>query len=73
MTVSMARLVPLSLNPQGATLAILAGVASNTFSKVAIAAAIGRGSFANQIAAVAFGCVVAGGLVLWISWKMAGL
>ena len=64
MTVSMVRLVPTQLGAHSATLAILVGVASNTVTKVLIAAGIGRGSFAVRIAVVALGCFVAGGLAL---------
>lgn len=60
MTVSMTRLVPESLSLRTATFAILAGVASNTLSKVAISAAIGRGWFALEIGAVSLVCVLAG-------------
>jgi uncharacterized membrane protein (DUF4010 family) len=62
MTVSMSRLVPESLAASTAALAILIGVVSNTLTKVAIAAAIGRGRFAFQVAAVAAACIVAGGV-----------
>jgi uncharacterized membrane protein (DUF4010 family) len=64
MTVSMARLVPRPLDPHGASFAILAGVASNTFSKMLIAAFFGRGRFALEIAVVCVGCVLAGWLTL---------
>jgi uncharacterized membrane protein (DUF4010 family) len=49
-----------------AAAAILAGVASNTSSKVAIAAVIGRGAFARQLTAMAVSCVLVGALVLWL-------
>jgi uncharacterized membrane protein (DUF4010 family) len=62
MTVSMSRLVPESLTARTAALAILVGVVSNTLTKVAIAAAIGRGRFAFDVAAVAAACIVAGGV-----------
>jgi hypothetical protein len=52
-TVSMARLTPETLSASDAALAILAAVASNTVSKVAIGAAIGRGAYAIEIAAMA--------------------
>jgi uncharacterized membrane protein (DUF4010 family) len=60
MTVSMTRLGPDSLHLRTATFAILAGVASNTISKAAISAVIGRGWFAIEIGAVALGCGLAG-------------
>jgi uncharacterized membrane protein (DUF4010 family) len=72
MTISMTRLVPTPLDLQEGTFAILAGVASNTFSKVAIAAVIGRGGFAVAITAVALGCVVAGCLALLITVAVIG-
>jgi uncharacterized membrane protein (DUF4010 family) len=70
MTVSMTGLVPATLDLRGATFAILAGVASNTFSKVALAAIIGRGQFAIEIAAVAVGCVIVGALTLMLTLTM---
>jgi uncharacterized membrane protein (DUF4010 family) len=73
MTVAMSRLVPHSLDTQGAAVAILAGVASNTLIKLAIAAAIARGRFAIQIAAVALGCLIAGALALWSTLVTHGL
>ncbi len=72
MTVSMSRLVPQPLDPQAATFAIFAGVASNTVSKAAIAAIIGRGWFAVQIGAVALACIVAGGLTLVVTLPLVG-
>ena len=63
MTVAVTRLVP-EPDPLIAAEAILAGVASNTVSKVAIAAVIGRGSFATQLSAVALSCLLAGAVVL---------
>jgi uncharacterized membrane protein (DUF4010 family) len=64
MTISMSRLVPQPLDPHGASYAILAGVASNTFSKVVIGAFMGRGQFALAITVVSCGCVLAGWLTL---------
>ena len=64
MTVSMTRLVPEPLNPTGAAYAILAGVAANSLSKVAISAVIGRGWFAAGVAVACIGSAVAGGLTL---------
>jgi len=72
MTVSMTRLVPQSLDLRAASYAILAGVASNTLSKAAISAAIGRGWFAIQIAAVTLGCIVAGWLTLLATFAFIG-
>jgi hypothetical protein len=64
MTVSMARLVSAPLTPLAGAAAILAGVASNTLVKVAIACAIGRGRFALDVALVAFGCIAAGAVAM---------
>jgi uncharacterized membrane protein (DUF4010 family) len=62
MTVSMARLVPHALSLHGATTAVLAGVASNTLVKVIIAAIIGRGRFARDVAVAALVSLLAGAL-----------
>ena len=45
----MTRLVPETLSARQAALAILAAVASDTVSKIAIGAAIGRGWFATDL------------------------
>jgi len=47
--------------------AILAAVASNTAAKVAIGAAIGRGRFAIEIAAMALACLLVGSVALWLT------
>ena len=72
MSVSMSRLTRESLNLHTATFAILAGVASNTISKAAISAVIGRGWFAIEIGAVALGCVLAGWLTLLATLAVLG-
>jgi uncharacterized membrane protein (DUF4010 family) len=64
-TVSMLRLTPDTLTRAQAVVAILAAVASDTVSKVAIGAAIGRGWFAADLAAMAAGCVGVGAAVAW--------
>ena len=64
-TVSMARLVPLSLDAPSAAAAILVAVIANTVTKLAIGAALGRGQFAVEIAAMSAACVVGGGIALW--------
>ncbi len=69
-TVSMTRLTPDPLSQAHAALAILAAVASDTVSKVAIGAAIGRGWFAADLAAMAAGCLAAGGLALWLTFAL---
>jgi uncharacterized membrane protein (DUF4010 family) len=63
-TVSMARLAPQPLSLQDASFAILAAVLSNTLSKMAIGAAVGRGRFAIEIMLMSAACLVAGGLAL---------
>ena len=69
-TVSMTRLDSRPAEPAHAALAILAAVASDTVSKVAIGAAIGRGWFATDIAAMAAGCIAVGGLALWLTFML---
>ena len=72
MTVSIVRLLPQSLQQPEAAYAILAGVASNTVTKIAIGAVIGRGRFAAEIAAVSLACIVAGWLVLLATMALLG-
>jgi len=60
MTVSMTRLVPSALAPEAAVVAILTGVATNTLTKTAMAAVVGRGPFALEVAGVSIACIVAG-------------
>ena len=69
-TVSMTRLVPDTLSARQAALAILGAVASDTVSKVAIGAAIGRGWFATDIAAMASGCIAVGAAALWLTFTL---
>ena len=69
-TVSMTRLVPDTLSARQAALAILGAVASDTVSKVAIGAAIGRGWFATDIAAMASGCIAIGAAALWLTFML---
>lgn len=71
MTVSMARLLPHGLSVEGATVAILVGVASNTLVKVVIASIIGRGRFARDTAVAAAVCITGGGLVLLVTLSAA--
>jgi uncharacterized membrane protein (DUF4010 family) len=66
-TVSMARLAPQPLSVQSASYAILAAVASNTLSKLAIGAAIGRGWFAAEVAAMSLGSMFAAGVAFWLA------
>ena len=56
--------------PRSAALAILGGGRSNTVSKVAIGAAIGRGWFAVEIAAMASGCIAVGAAALWLTFML---
>ncbi len=67
-TVSMLRLTPGTLTGEQAVFAILAAVASDTVSKVAIGAAIGRGWFAADLAAMAAACLGAGGAAAWLTF-----
>jgi uncharacterized membrane protein (DUF4010 family) len=69
-TVSMARLAPHTLSVRQAALAILAAVASDTVSKIAIGAAIGRGWFAVDLAVMALGCIAVGGAVAWLTFAL---
>ncbi len=66
-TVSMSRLTPQPLLLTDASLAILAAVISNNLSKIAIGAAVGRGAFALEIAAMAFLCFIAGAAAYWFA------
>jgi uncharacterized membrane protein (DUF4010 family) len=70
-TVSMARLTPGTLTASDAALAILAAVASNTVSKIAIGAAIGRGPFAAEIATMTLACLLVGAVALWLTFVFA--
>src|SRR5262249_50820370 len=66
-TVSMVRLTPDTLSRAQAVAAILAAVASDTVSKIAIGAAIGRGWFAADLAVLAAGCLAIGGAAAWLT------
>jgi uncharacterized membrane protein (DUF4010 family) len=70
-TVSMARLTPEPLSAESATFAMLAAVASNTVSKVAISAIIGRGRFAYLIAGLALACLIGGAVALAVAIALA--
>ena len=67
-TVSMVRLTPDTLSRAQAVIAILAAVASDTVSKIAIGAAIGRGWFAADLAVLASGCLAIGGAAAWLTF-----
>jgi hypothetical protein len=64
-----ALLAPATLRASQTAIAILAAGASDIVSKIAIGAAIERGAFAVEIAAMAAGCIVLIGLVAW--WSVA--
>jgi uncharacterized membrane protein (DUF4010 family) len=70
LTISMARLTPKTLALPDAGYAILAAVVSNTVSKTAIGAAMGRGRFAAEIAVMAMLCIVLGGAALALTLKV---
>jgi uncharacterized membrane protein (DUF4010 family) len=72
-TVSMLRLTPDTLSRAQAALAILAAVASDTVSKVAIGAGIGRGWFAADLAVMALGCLALGGAPTWLTFAFLAL
>jgi uncharacterized membrane protein (DUF4010 family) len=67
-TVAMVRLAPDTLSRTQAVLAILAAVASDTVSKIAIGAVIGRGWFAADLAVLASGCLAVGGAAAWLTF-----
>jgi uncharacterized membrane protein (DUF4010 family) len=66
-TISMARLPSHMLSSDGAAYAILAAVASDTVSKVAIGAVIGRGRFAAEIGMMAVLCLTVAGAILGLT------
>jgi uncharacterized membrane protein (DUF4010 family) len=63
MTVSMTQLSPRVLDAEKAAVGILAGVASATLGKIAIAAILGRARYTLAIAGMAGLCVATGALV----------
>jgi uncharacterized membrane protein (DUF4010 family) len=64
-SVAMARLAPQPLSIHEASYAVLAAVASNTASKLAIAVGVGRGRFAGEVAAMSVASLVAAAAALW--------
>ncbi|TAK47575.1 MAG: DUF4010 domain-containing protein [Xanthobacteraceae bacterium] len=72
MTVSLARMAPQSLAERDAIIAILAAVAADTISKIAIGAVIGRGRFAMSITTMAVGCLAAGAAAFWATMTIVG-
>jgi uncharacterized membrane protein (DUF4010 family) len=71
-TVSMTNLTPEPLGPAAAAVAILAGVASDTASKVAIGTLVGRGRFAFEIAIMALACFLVGGAAAFATSALHG-
>ena len=71
-TVAMARLPSYTLSLEGAAYAILAAVASDTVSKVAIGAVIGRGRSAAQIGIMAALCLSVAAAVLGLTLVLSG-
>ena len=69
----MARLPSGILSLEGAAYAILAAVASDTVSKVAIGAVIGRGRFATQIGIMAALCLSVAAAILGLTLFLPGL
>jgi uncharacterized membrane protein (DUF4010 family) len=66
-TVSMARLAPQPLDISSAATAIIVAATTDTASKVAIGALLGGRRFALELAAMALGCILAGGVALWLT------
>jgi uncharacterized membrane protein (DUF4010 family) len=71
-TAAMTRLVPEPLGTAGASYAILAAVAANTLSKLAMGVAIGGGRFARELIVVFGLALAAGAAALWIAWRFVG-
>jgi len=69
-TVSMAHLTPAPLTLENVAYTILAAVASNTVSKVAIGAVVGHGWFAAEIGVMAGLCFVAAGIALALTFVL---
>lgn len=69
-SVTMARLSPSPLSGFAASAAILVAVLTNMISKLAIAASVGRGAFAVQVAGVTVVCLLAGAAALWGVWGL---
>jgi uncharacterized membrane protein (DUF4010 family) len=71
-TVSVSKLAPQPLSVQQAALAILAAVASNTLSKLAMGMAIGRGAFAGWMLATTVAAALAAGIAAWATVGLSG-
>jgi uncharacterized membrane protein (DUF4010 family) len=71
-TVSMARLAPQPLSAESASYAIMAAVATNTVSKLVMAAAIGRGRFAAEVAVMSVAAIIVASAALWVVVMLVG-
>jgi uncharacterized membrane protein (DUF4010 family) len=70
-TISIVKLVPQPLSETETAAAILAALASNTVSKIAVGAAVARGTFATTIALVAASCIAVGAAVFALGLRLA--
>jgi len=66
-TAASSRLVPEPLDGLTASMSILIAVVANTASKLVLAAVMGRGRFAAEVAAMTVLCWLAGGVGLWMA------
>lgn len=66
-TAATSRLVPAPLDWLAASMTILIAVVANTASKLALAAVMGRGRFAVEVAAMTVLCWLAGAAGLWLA------
>lgn len=66
-TAATSRLVPVPLDWLAATMTILIAVVANTASKLVLAAVMGRGRFAVEVAAMTVLCWLAGAAGLWLA------
>lgn len=67
MTVSMSRLVPVTLDAPTSAFAIVAGVASATLGKLVIGALLGHRAFALAVLPLSVGCIGVGALACWLA------
>ncbi|WP_168197794.1 DUF4010 domain-containing protein [Pseudolabrys sp. FHR47] len=66
-TAATSRLVPAPLDWIAASMTILVAVVANTASKLVLAAVMGRGRFAVEVAAMTVLCWLAGAIGLWLA------
>ncbi len=66
-TAATSRLVPVPLDWLAASMTILIAVVANTASKLVLAAVMGRGRFAVEVAVMTALCWLAGGVGLWLA------